>query len=104
MGLFKQKFNPVAKQFNLVPTSTAIVFKDAVDSVSNLPPTGNVQGDARITNDTGHLYIWDGSTWVDQGDIIDLTWDSISGKPSSTPTQIDNAVADSHVAHSDDTE
>jgi hypothetical protein len=71
MSLYKQKFNAVAGQFNLVPTTTAITFKDAVDSVSNLPPTGNVQGDGRFTTDTGHLYIWDGTQWVDQGDIID---------------------------------
>jgi hypothetical protein len=102
MGLFKQKFNPLSAQFNLVPTTTAIVFKEAVASVSNLPSTGNTIGDARITNDTGHLYIWDGSAWVDQGDIIDLTWDGISGKPVSTPDSIDEAVNNSHAAHSDD--
>jgi hypothetical protein len=102
MGLYKQKFNPLSAQFNLVPTSTAIVFKEAVASVSNLPPTGNTQGDARFTTDTGHLYIWDGSQWLDQGDIIDLTWDGISGKPVSTPDEIDDTVEVSHAAHSDD--
>jgi hypothetical protein len=70
--------------------------------VSNLPPTGNVPGDARITSDTGHLYIWDGATWLDQGDVVDLNWDAISGKPSSTPTQIDNTVSEAHAPHSDD--
>jgi hypothetical protein len=79
-----------------------MTFKEAVATEGDLPSTGNNTNDARITNDTGHLYIWDGTQWVDQGDIIDLTWDSIAGKPSSTPTQIDNAVSDSHAAHSDD--
>jgi hypothetical protein len=78
MGIYKQKFNPISSQFNLVPTVTAITFKDAVDSVSNLPPTGNTQGDARFTTDTGHLYIWDGATWVDQGDIIDYPTGGLS--------------------------
>jgi hypothetical protein len=102
MGIYKQKFNPVSGQFNLVSSSTVMTFKEGVATASALPPTGNTQGDARIANDTGHLYIWDGSTWVDQGDIIDLTWSGISGKPTSTPTQIDAAVSDSHAAHSDD--
>jgi hypothetical protein len=102
MGIYKQKFNPLSGQFNLVSTATSMTFKEAVASEVNLPSTGNNTNDARITNDTGHLYIWDGTQWVDQGDIIDLTWDSIVGKPSSTPTQIDDAVSDSHAAHSDD--
>jgi len=71
MGIYKQKFNPVSGQFNLVSSSTVMTFKEGVATASALPPTGNTQGDARIANDTGHLYIWDGVTWVDQGDIID---------------------------------
>ena len=102
MGIYRQKFNALSGQFNLVSSSTVMTFKDGVATASALPPTGNTQGDARIANDTGHLYVWDGTTWVDQGDILNLTWDSISGKPSSTPIQIDAAVSDSHAAHSDD--
>jgi hypothetical protein len=32
-----------------------------------LPPTGNQQGDAWITLDTGHIWVWNGSAWVDGG-------------------------------------
>lgn len=98
----KQKFNPLSGQFNLVSDSTAMTFKEAVASVSNLPVSGNSIGDARFVSDTGHLYIWNGTTWVDQGDVVDVSWNSLSGKPSSTPTQIDNAVSNSHAPHSDD--
>jgi hypothetical protein len=72
MGLYKQKFNPLSGQFNLVSSSTVMTFKDAVATESALPPTGNTQGDARFASDTGHLYVWDGTQWVDQGDIIDV--------------------------------
>lgn len=72
MGLYKQKYNPVSKQFNLVSSATVMVFKDGVATASALPPSGNSIGDARIANDTGHLYVWDGTQWVDQGDIIDV--------------------------------
>jgi hypothetical protein len=99
---FKQKINPITGQFNLVQDATTMTFKEAVASVSNLPPTGNSIGDARFVSDTGNLYIWDGSVWQNQGDIIDVSWNSIIGKPTSTPTQIDNAVSSSHAAHSDD--
>ena len=99
MGLYKQKFNPVSGQFNLVPSSTSgITFKDSVATQSALPPTGNTVNDARLTNDTGHLYIWSGSTWVDQGDFISLNWADIVGKPTSTPGDIDDAVSKRHTA------
>ncbi len=72
MGIYKQKFNPVSGQLNLVPTATIVTLKDGVANEAALPPTGNTQGDGRITADTGHLYVWDGTQWVDQGDIIDV--------------------------------
>jgi hypothetical protein len=36
-----------------------------------LPASGNQTGDAWITQDTVHLYVWDGQKWADNGD---LTW------------------------------
>jgi len=102
MSLYKQKFNPVSGSFNLVSTGTIITFKDGVATLSALPVSGNTLNDARITADTGHLYVWDGTSWVDQGDIIDLKWSAIDGKPTSPVNDIDNAVTNSHAPHSDD--
>jgi hypothetical protein len=96
MGLFKQKFNPVSGSFNLVPTGTIITFKDGVTNAAALPSSGNTLNDARITNDTGHLYVWSGTTWVDQGDVINLTWSAIDGKPTSSVANIDDAVSKKH--------
>jgi hypothetical protein len=90
MSKYKYLLNKRSGQFNLVPTNTVISFKEGVATEESLPSSGNTEGDARITNDTGHLYVWDGSVWTDQGDVIDLTWDAISGKP------------DIHAQHSDD--
>jgi len=92
MSEYKYILNKRTGQFNLVPSATVATFKAAVPTYADLPMTGNIVGDARLTNDTGHLYIWDGATWQDQGDIMDLTWDAISGKPNSTPTEIDATV------------
>jgi hypothetical protein len=69
-----------------------MTFKEGVATASALPPTGNTQGDARIANDTGHLYIWDGSTWVDQGDIIDAPPgpQGLPGEDGKTPNLVGN--------------
>jgi len=102
MGLYKQKLNTRSGQFNLVPSNQVVAFKSGVPTYADLPTEGNEQNDARITNDTHHLYVWDSSSWIDQGDLIDLTWAAIEGKPSSTPANIDDAVDKKH-AHSNKT-
>jgi len=102
MSLYKNKFNPLSGSFNLVPTATIVTFKPGVANAAALPLSGNTLNDGRITADTGHLYVWDGTTWVDSGDIIDLKWSAIDGKPTSLVADIDNAVSLRHAAHSDD--
>jgi len=103
MSLYKQKFNPLSKSFNLVPTNTAIRVRDTVASQANLPLTGNTIGDGRVTTDTGHLYIWsiDASSglltdWIDQGNFVDVDWSAISNKPSSSVSNIDDAISKKH--------
>jgi hypothetical protein len=108
MGLYKQKINPRTGQFNLVPAYTVIHFKAGVATYADLPIAGNAIGDGRITNDTGHLYIWSIDApvgaltdWVDQGDVIDLNWSAITGKPTSTVADIDDAVTKRHTQDTD---
>jgi len=79
----------------------ALVFKESVANQAALPPSGNSLNDARITNDTGHLYIWDGTQWVDQGDIIDFQWSAIEDRPSSPVANIDDAVLKRHTQGTD---
>lgn len=86
---YKYKINPRTGQFNLVPTNIVLSFKEAVATQGDLPLTGNAKGDARLANDDGHLWVWsiedatgDLSDWVDAGDVVDLEWDAIAGKPS----------------------
>ncbi|MFO7969958.1 MAG: hypothetical protein R6U15_07625 [Candidatus Izemoplasmatales bacterium] len=102
MSIYKTKFNPFTKKLQFVTDTSSIEglhFKNGVATYTSLPLTGNAKNDARITNDTHHLYIWsltessgELSDWIDQGDIIDINWESIEGKPDSTPNQIDNIV------------
>jgi len=102
MGQYKPKLNYFTGQMQLVPSGTIIAFKEGVANFAALPATGNTQNDARITNDTGHLYVWSGTAWIDNGDIVDLNWSTISGKPSSAVVDIDDAVSKKHAPHSDD--
>jgi Collagen triple helix repeat (20 copies) len=48
---------------------TGINLKGSVSDSTQLPPTGNLPGDAYITSDTGHIWVWDGTQWTDGGDI-----------------------------------
>lgn len=46
---------------------TSVVIQGSVTSSGNLPSSGNTNGDGYITQDTGHLWVWDGSAWIDAG-------------------------------------
>lgn len=108
MGIYKTKFNPFSKSLQWVLKGTLITFKEGVDTYNDLPVTGNSQNEARIINDIGHLYVWsieessgELSDWVDQGDVIDIQWESIDGKPSSDVANIDDAVTKKHEQNTD---
>jgi hypothetical protein len=108
MSEFKQKLNIRTNQFNLIPTNIVIAFKPGVATHANLPLTLNTKGDARIENEFSHLYVWSITAssglltdWMDAGDIVDLNWTAISGKPSSAVVDIDDAVSKKHTQNTD---
>lgn len=51
------------------PAGTGVVIKGSVPTESDLPMTGNQPGDAWITEDTGHMWVWGGLSWTDAGNI-----------------------------------
>lgn len=51
------------------PAGTGITMKGSVPNAGSLPPTGNAVGDAYVAADTNHLWVWNGTTWVDNGNI-----------------------------------
>jgi len=108
MRPYKAIRNPFTGALQLIPTNIVLAFKEGVDSQADLSLTDNSKGDARFANDTGHLYVWsinDSSglltDWVDVGDIIDLNWSAITGKPSSAVADIDDAVSKRHTQNTD---
>lgn len=78
----------------------SIAQRDAIAAIS-----GTLAYVTDATSDTsvesgGATYIYNGASWekISEWESMDvtLTWDSIQGKPSSTPSEIDSAVDDSH--------
>lgn len=46
---------------------TSLQFKGAFDDVSELPTSGNVEGDAYLID--GHAWVWNGTAFIDGGDL-----------------------------------
>jgi hypothetical protein len=105
MAQYGFEINPITGQLQLINDAGLVTFKAAVANQAALPLTGNAKNDTRIATDTGHMYIWSIEAsaglltdWSDQGDVIDVSWASLTGKPTSTPEDIDNAVSIRHTA------
>lgn len=47
-----------------IPLVGAGSWKDSVTTAASLPASNNAAGDARCTQDTGLVYVWNGSAWV----------------------------------------
>lgn len=52
------------------PQGTSISFQGTVADEPSLPLVGNSINDAYITEDTGDLYVWNGSSWDNVGQIV----------------------------------
>lgn len=52
------------------PQGTDIHFAGSVADVASLPSSGNEVNDAYIVDADGNLYVWNGSSWVDAGQIV----------------------------------
>jgi len=52
------------------PQGTDIHFVGSVANVGSLPTVGNSVNDAYIVDSDGNLYVWDGSSWTDAGQIV----------------------------------
>jgi len=51
------------------PPGAGQIFKGQVPSYADLP-TGATPGDSYVTTDTGHLWVWDGTQWIDGGSVV----------------------------------
>lgn len=49
---------------------TSIKLKGSVNSTSELPSTNNLINDAYIDQETENLFVWNGTSWIDVGQIV----------------------------------
>lgn len=74
MKIYSRAFDAELGQIKQVETEMEVKFRSAVATIADLPKSDNVSGDARMTVDTDHLYVYVGGEWLDQGvyDVGDL--------------------------------
>jgi len=75
-----------------IPSSSSASWKDAVADPASLPASGNEVGDARVTESTSEIYVWDGSAWQSTGGgasaITALTNDVTATGPGSAAATV----------------
>jgi hypothetical protein len=48
----------------------SVTLKGSVANTAALPSTGNTAGDSYINDADGNLWVWNGTTWIDAGQIV----------------------------------
>jgi Concanavalin A-like lectin/glucanases superfamily/Collagen triple helix repeat (20 copies) len=90
INFFQRHYDASLGQFILTSLLVTITFKESVDAQTDLPLSGNTLYDGIIELENNHLFIWNGTSWVDQGvydSNDDVISESIPGSISSTGPQ-----------------
>lgn len=108
MASYKAIVNPFTGKLTLIRADSAFHLKDGVDTYNDLPLTGNTENDVRIAKDTDKMYTWGISAssgtidnWKEIGSASSVDWSNINNKPSSSTTDIDDAVSKRHTQNTD---
>lgn len=109
MGAYKAIVNPHTGNLTLIRSDSAFHLKDSVATYNDLPIIGNTENDVRITQDDDKMFTWGISAssgnlndWKEIGSASSVDWSAITGKPSSSPANIDDAVSKRHTQNTDD--
>jgi hypothetical protein len=74
------------------PQGYSSTIKGSVATSASLPTTGNTIGDSWVATDTGHLWQWGGSGWIDIGKIVGPAGPAgPAGSPSPWTSNVDAA-------------
>lgn len=75
--------------------SAVMTYKGTQATVGELPSTDQKIGDVWHVTADGNEYAWNGTSWEMLGSTVELTWEAITGKPSTfTPAPHTHVVAD----------
>jgi hypothetical protein len=106
--MYKAILNPFTSKLQLVLDNTIFKVKESVDTYNSLPITNNAENDIRFTKDTDLMYTWsksdsDGelSDWLQIGSVSSVDWSVLTNKPSSSVSDIDDAVSNKHSQNTD---
>ncbi len=111
---FTYKYNPLSKKFDIVQDTTLLTLKGVVDTIANLPLSGNSENDLYVVKFDDSLYTWNKAIstgiltdWINVGSVSSIDWSIITDKPTSTVGDIDSAVFFKHsnsLDHTQDTD
>lgn len=108
MGNYKGKVNPFTGKLQKVLNVNLLKIKGCVDTINDLPLLGNTENDCYIVKDVDRLYTWtipesSGTIdkWVDVGETTQIDWSGVLNKPTSTVSDIDDAVSKKHAQNTD---
>lgn len=65
-----------------LPGAGDVHWKSPVASAAALPAVGNLLGDARVGQDLGFVYVWNGTTWINNGGSGTVTSVALSAPAS----------------------
>lgn len=75
--------------------ASVMTYKGIKATISELPGEDNKVGDVWHVTENASEYAWDGTKWEALGSTVELTWDAITGKPSTfTPAAHTHVTAD----------
>ena len=75
--------------------SAVMTYKGTKATVGELPTSDQKLGDVWHVTADGNEYAWNGTSWEMLGSTVELTWEAITGKPSTfTPAAHTHVIAD----------
>lgn len=74
-------------QQEILALEADLTWRDPVATVEDLPQAGNEEGDVRLVEDIGILYVWDGDEWIALNESNAKLYDSTGQNTDGAMTQ-----------------
>jgi len=108
MTNYKTSINPFTGHLQLLFDTSILIIKGSVATTGDLPLSGNSQNDCYVVQADDRMYTWNSSSstglitdWVDIASVSSIDWSGVTNKPSSSVSNIDDAVSKKHTQGTD---